>query len=356
MTRAALLLLVLCGIAHASEAPVIRTHNGRLTVDNPPLTGTWESRDNAECGGFYDGRVYLTVGPGRIELGGWRNSWRDWAFYSVVIVQTPGEVRAEYILRTPNDLPDALFLASEPDLTLLLIRHPEIVVLYGEFLQQIGSPPFAFDAAVSAQVSPRDWTCPPGIVAAVARLLPVLDSPRYHDRAGAESELADLGRDGALYLLLKLDRHRLSPPAKPVHRQRDSPLAGADRGGSGVVSGETLNTLVFAIIGHLVGDYLVQNDWLANGKKKSSLICAAHCLLWTLAVMTFAGLQWDHLWVFAVLFVTHFIQDRGPLVRKYMHLMGQDGFAGPPLGPWSIIAVDNVWHLVTLAIVARIIG
>lgn len=113
------------------------------------------------------------------------------------------------------------------------------------------------------------------------------------------------------------------------------------------------DTLSFAIVGHLVGDYLLQNDWQAQGKKKSSLICAIHCSLWTLSVVTFAG--WWKWWVIGVLFATHFIQDRGPLIRKFMHLNDQDGFAGAPLGPWSIIAVDNVFHIVTLAIIAKII-
>jgi len=34
-------------------------------------------------------------------------------------------------------------------------------------------------------------------------------------------------------------------------------------------------TLTLAIIGHLVGDYLLQNDWMALNKKKRSLNCAA---------------------------------------------------------------------------------
>lgn len=29
------------------------------------------------------------------------------------------------------------------------------------------------------------------------------------------------------------------------------------------------DTLVLAIIGHLVGDYLLQNDWMALNKKKA---------------------------------------------------------------------------------------
>lgn len=113
-------------------------------------------------------------------------------------------------------------------------------------------------------------------------------------------------------------------------------------------------SLTFAIVGHLVGDYLLQNDWQAQGKKRSSLICGVHCLLWTIAVVVAAG--WWVWWVPPCLFLTHFIQDRTGVVLAWMKLIGQESFSKPPLGPWSIIVVDNVWHIVTLAVIARILG
>ena len=42
--------------------------------------------------------------------------------------------------------------------------------------------------------------------------------------------------------------------------------------------------LTSAIIGHLVADYLLQFDFIAENKKKSSLICALHCLIWASCV------------------------------------------------------------------------
>lgn len=116
-----------------------------------------------------------------------------------------------------------------------------------------------------------------------------------------------------------------------------------------------MNQLAFALVGHLVGDYLLQNDWQANGKKKSTPICALHCLLWTIAVLGFAWSSWWIWWVPIVLFVTHFAQDRTTFVRWWMGKAGQTGFA-VHLAPWSIIAVDNTMHVVVLAIIARIVG
>lgn len=107
-------------------------------------------------------------------------------------------------------------------------------------------------------------------------------------------------------------------------------------------------TLLLAIIGHLVGDYILQNDWMALNKKKCSLACANHCFLWTFAVCFFSG--WWSMPAIVVLFVTHFIQDRTQIIGWWMRLKWKDQskFAEPPMAPWSLIVVDNVWHIVTI--------
>lgn len=122
------------------------------------------------------------------------------------------------------------------------------------------------------------------------------------------------------------------------------------------------DTLTLAIIGHLVGDYLLQNDWMALNKKRRGWPCAVHCFLWAWAVCLFA--HWGLLpWM--VLFVCHFAQDRTEIVRWWMWTIGQRRFMQcdafdmaemrvvPGLGPWSVIVVDNVWHMVTLWAVWR---
>jgi hypothetical protein len=115
-----------------------------------------------------------------------------------------------------------------------------------------------------------------------------------------------------------------------------------------------MEPLAFAIVGHLVGDYLLQNDYMALGKKRSTPICSLHCLIWSLSVVVAAG--WWMWWVFPVLFITHFAQDRTNLVAWKMRVMGQQKFAQPPMAPWSMIAVDNSMHMLVLALVARCLG
>lgn len=104
--------------------------------------------------------------------------------------------------------------------------------------------------------------------------------------------------------------------------------------------------LLSAIIGHLVGDYLLQFDYIAENKKKSKFVCLFHCLIWTSLVVSFG--QVYNIWAITILFLTHYIQDSGTIIQKYMNFMGQKNFAKPPLAPWSVIVVDNVWHIVTI--------
>jgi len=113
------------------------------------------------------------------------------------------------------------------------------------------------------------------------------------------------------------------------------------------------NALTLAIIGHLVGDYLLQNDWMALNKKKDSAPCLVHCFIWTASVMLFSG--WNEITssraviILAVLFTTHFIQDRTQIIKFWMtRINSQPKFAEPPMAPWSIIVVDNVWHIVAI--------
>ena len=114
------------------------------------------------------------------------------------------------------------------------------------------------------------------------------------------------------------------------------------------------NTLAAAMVGHLVGDYLLQNDWMALNKRKSTLPCAVHCTLWTFAVCAFAG--WSSIPAIAVLWGTHFVQDRTGIIKIWMTKINrQQEFVKPPTAPWSLIVVDNVWHIVAVWVVWRFI-
>lgn len=117
--------------------------------------------------------------------------------------------------------------------------------------------------------------------------------------------------------------------------------------------------MIGALIGHLVGDYLLQNDWMAGNKKKAGAegfrACLVHCVLWTFSVMICSGWLWqldsNIYWWFGVFFWlggTHFIQDRTTIIDTYMRRCGQRKFLEGPCAPWSGIVVDNVWHILEI--------
>lgn len=107
-----------------------------------------------------------------------------------------------------------------------------------------------------------------------------------------------------------------------------------------------MNQLLPAIIGHLVGDFIFQNDWMAANKKRSSFACAVHCAAWTIAVCFLS--RWTDPVVITWLFLTHFAIDRTMFVRNWMIFNNQEAFTKEPLAPWSIIVVDQVFHILTL--------
>ncbi len=151
------------------------------------------------------------------------------------------------------------------------------------------------------------------------------------------------------------------------------------------------------ILGHLVGDYLAQTDWMASNKAnqfrggarpemevvtergdgwlvkgpnpalaiwnrvrrawwRGHAACTAHCLCYTLAVWAFT-FSWMPWWGLAACFCAHWPVDRYRLAGRWMrNVSGQAGFASGPLAPWSVVVVDNTFHLLTLYAIALLAG
>jgi hypothetical protein len=84
---------------------------------------------------------------------------------------------------------------------------------------------------------------------------------------------------------------------------------------------------------------------MAENKKKQSFACLVHCVIWSGSVVLFTGWGWIP---FVILTATHFLQDRTFLVRKWMNLIGQEHFATGVYAPWSMVIVDNTFHLLEI--------
>lgn len=96
---------------------------------------------------------------------------------------------------------------------------------------------------------------------------------------------------------------------------------------------------------HLVGDYLIQNDWMAQNKKKLTLIgelaCQIHCITYSLPFLLIGSPL-----AVLVIYLTHYAIDRSKFVLWFMKVTGKQDFAKPPMAPWGIISVDNTFHIV----------
>jgi hypothetical protein len=79
---------------------------------------------------------------------------------------------------------------------------------------------------------------------------------------------------------------------------------------------------------HLIGDYLLQSDWMAQVKVKKSTACLAHAFFYTLS-FSFLTHSWKALLIIAG---SHFIIDRWRLAR---YLCWAKNFLAPKWIEWG---------------------
>ncbi|HNB54847.1 MAG TPA: DUF3307 domain-containing protein [Anaerolineales bacterium] len=94
-------------------------------------------------------------------------------------------------------------------------------------------------------------------------------------------------------------------------------------------------------VAHLVGDFLLQNEWMAMNKRKSSWACFVHVMVY-LIPMAFTGLAW---WQLLLIGVTHFAQDRSDFVFWWMRT-----YKRVPQEHWGVIPllVDQGFHFLAI--------
>ena len=109
---------------------------------------------------------------------------------------------------------------------------------------------------------------------------------------------------------------------------------------------------------HMLGDYVLQSNWMANGKTKSSLPAFVHAIVYSLPFLLIGSPQ-----AWSVIFVTHFFIDRFRIAR---FVVFSKEFISPPsawpswedskatgypsatpawLATWLMIICDNFIHL-----------
>jgi len=121
------------------------------------------------------------------------------------------------------------------------------------------------------------------------------------------------------------------------------------------------------IIAHMIGDYVLQSDWMAQEKTKRSLAAFAHVVTY---VLPFLFLTQDPI-VLATIVGTHFVIDRWRLARYVCWLKnlmapkasrspwrecigtGYHHDRPPWMAVWLLIIADNVLHIVINGVALR---
>lgn len=123
-----------------------------------------------------------------------------------------------------------------------------------------------------------------------------------------------------------------------------------------------MNTLALTLIGHLVGDYLLQTHEMSQRKTTESAIALLHAILYSIP---FVGIiYWMEistekgLAIWSIVTFTHYLIDRYRLATWYIYTINRVkcpkeetvGGYPPDTPPWLaiflVIIIDNTFHIV----------
>jgi hypothetical protein len=106
------------------------------------------------------------------------------------------------------------------------------------------------------------------------------------------------------------------------------------------------------LVGHLVGDYILQTRWMAEKKSQEFLALFVHSAVYTasvalLALLTYrtngaSGLSW---WAIGLIFLAHLALDQ----RKFINFWARK-INGNANIEWLKITLDQSWHILILAL------
>lgn len=104
-----------------------------------------------------------------------------------------------------------------------------------------------------------------------------------------------------------------------------------------------------SLVFHLIGDYLLQNDWMASNKTKNSYVALLHALIYSVPFLYIVS---D--WRWFIIFITHFFIDRFRLAIYWIKLVnwnwsstnfGYDENKPAWMAIWLMIIIDNSLHV-----------
>ena len=111
------------------------------------------------------------------------------------------------------------------------------------------------------------------------------------------------------------------------------------------------------LVGHLVGDWILQSDWMAKGKKQGLFTWPGfiHFAVYTIVLIVLLWMAEGgarapllYLGMGLIIFVSHWLIDATSIVNWWMRIYGQSQ-------EFVRIIVDQTLHILILALVATIL-
>lgn len=100
------------------------------------------------------------------------------------------------------------------------------------------------------------------------------------------------------------------------------------------------------LVGHVVGDFILQTRWMAEKKAKEILPLFIHAAVYTITLALFAllanGLSWLGI---GLIFVCHLILDQRNFVDFWSAKVN-----GNTNTDWLKITLDQAWHILILGL------
>jgi len=101
------------------------------------------------------------------------------------------------------------------------------------------------------------------------------------------------------------------------------------------------------IFAHLIGDYLIQNDFMAANKKKSSKVCLLHVVTYMIPFLL-CHLNKKQICLIAA---QHYAINRSQFIFWWFKKTGKTKFGEAPTAPWSYFLIDNIFHILWIAFI-----
>lgn len=112
-----------------------------------------------------------------------------------------------------------------------------------------------------------------------------------------------------------------------------------------------IENILLGILFHFLGDYIFQNNWMANNKTSKNLPAFIHATIYSLPFILFLNINF-YFWL--IIYISHYLIDRYRLAVYWVKLVNWNwksknfGFKESVpmwLSCWLMIIIDNIFHI-----------